>query len=91
MTEQNWVQSLLDLVRKHVLPDLHILKNDADRLSKDLESVASDNSDLRDKYDKLNERLSRIEGVIGGLEKSLEAKIEVAAVKIRASLPDKKE
>jgi predicted nuclease with TOPRIM domain len=72
------------IVQGVIVPELKAIKVTLDGLGKDVDRLIDDNKDLEGKYDRLNERLSRLEGLFVNLEPTLKAYIDNSILK---SLP----
>lgn len=69
-----------DIVKKYInseiLPQLATIKETLKNLEKDFDTTHQSIRDLSDKYDKINERISKLEGSSSALEETLIAKLE---------------
>ena len=69
-----------DIVKKYinseVLPQLATIKESLKNLEKDFDATHQAIIALSDKYDKINERISKLEGSSTALEETLKTKIE---------------
>lgn len=71
---------IADIVKKYInseiLPQLATIKESLKNLEKDFDTTQQAITALSDKYDKINERISKLEGLSSALEETLKAKIE---------------
>jgi predicted nuclease with TOPRIM domain len=77
--------SVYDDVKKFlqdiIAPQMEALKNSVDRLEGDMRDMMLDIKQLCEKNEKLNERLSKLEGKIENFEESIFTKIENTILK----------
>lgn len=69
------------LLQDIIAPQMEALKNSVERLEGDMRDMMLDIKRLWEKNDKLNERLSKLEGKIENFEDSIITKIENAALR----------
>ena len=80
------------LLQDIIAPQMEALKNSVERLEGDMRNMMLDIKQLWEKNDKLNERLSKLEGKIENFEDSIITKIENAALRSKLKqLKDKEE